>query len=50
MQAGVASREESTSGESFAEEDYNDIFQFGKSHLKMRVAEFNDKGERRDEQ
>lgn len=46
MQAGVASREESNSGEIFAEEDYNDIFEFGKSHLKMRVAEFNDERKR----
>lgn len=46
MQVGVSSGEESTSEESFAEEDYNDVFQFGKSHLKMRVAEFNDERER----
>lgn len=35
MLAGVASREEATSGEGFAEEDCNGIFKFGKSHLKM---------------
>lgn len=46
MQVGVASGEESTSGESFAKEDYTDIFQFGKSHLKLRAAEFNDGRER----
>lgn len=46
VQVGVSSGEESTSEESFAEEDYNDVFQFGKSHLKLRVAEFNDERER----